>query len=179
MREAQIGSNLIDRLARLGLHYLDFNIFRQYIGSIDTIVSEIPLQRDVSSRVRFRHRITTWRGSIVYRVAQSAWAQSFAQHFLITSREQKQEYRNHDIINISRHTESVCACTRYITLHVYDSRCFNYDKSRACAMSARAFIFIVNSKNRAKPLIRAEGSNAIVPALCIIKRMLGVRDFRR
>lgn len=42
-RETQIGSNLIDRLARLGLHHLDSNIFRQYVGPADAMVHEISM----------------------------------------------------------------------------------------------------------------------------------------
>lgn len=85
MREAQIGSNLIDRLARLGLRYLDFNIFRQYVGSADAIVP-----RNLDARETFRlagdsgtEYITDYRvrAALVFRVAQSARAQSLRNVF--------------------------------------------------------------------------------------------------
>jgi len=96
------------------------------------------------------YRLRESRGS-VSRCAIGVSAQ-LAQHFLIASRGQE-EYRNHDIINTSRRTGSMYACTRYIMLHIRDSRRFNYDKScaRACT---RAFIFLANSLNKSRETAR-------------------------
>lgn len=67
-RETQIGSNLIDRLARLGLHHLDSNIFRQYVGPVDARWFTKFRRRLV---LRIRHRVPSFAAFIVAQSAKS------------------------------------------------------------------------------------------------------------
>lgn len=55
MRETQIGSNLIDRLASLGL--LNFNIFRQYVGLAKAMV---PRNFDTARKPRTKSIDFVW-----------------------------------------------------------------------------------------------------------------------